>query len=175
MLAYIVNNLGNVELLLGNYSAGLNYFKDSMTIREEIADKRGISASNITISNAYRLLGEYEKALHYQFAGLKLALELNYSSGMCVSLCQTGLLADNFGLPEDAVKFMAASAKGQESTGFAMDYTDNIGQAEVMERLRREMGDQFDLLWREGQSLEIIEAVHLVISQPGLISHADTI
>jgi class 3 adenylate cyclase/uncharacterized protein HemY len=78
--------------LRANYLEALNYYQLSLKIREEIGDKKGISASLYNIGNIYLRQGNYPQALDYHQRSLKIEEEINNIEGVALSLGNIGVI-----------------------------------------------------------------------------------
>ncbi len=70
--ALSLNNLGLWYLNLSLYSEAYNFFNLSYKKFEEINNDKGIFVAILNLGNLYFYLGNFEKALSYQFKALKL-------------------------------------------------------------------------------------------------------
>lgn len=61
-----LNNLGGIYFYVyGNPRKAIAYFEQSLTLREEIGDERGISFAKILMSACYNRCGDYERSKQY--------------------------------------------------------------------------------------------------------------
>jgi serine phosphatase RsbU (regulator of sigma subunit) len=77
-VAYSLNNIGNVYENLKDNDKALEYYLESLEIREKINDIKGISISLNSIAIVSNKLGDNNKAFIYAQKSLKLAQELGY-------------------------------------------------------------------------------------------------
>ena len=75
-----------------NYQEAVNYYQRSLKIREEIKDKKGISASLYNIGNIYIRQGNFRQALDYHQRSLKIEQEIDNKEGIALSLGIIGLI-----------------------------------------------------------------------------------
>ena len=71
-IASIYNNLGYVECLLGEGTAGLGYCESGLEIREQLGLLRETGMSHTTIADACRYLGRNEQALEHLDQALRI-------------------------------------------------------------------------------------------------------
>lgn len=62
----IIANLGEVNMLLGNYNAALKYQLETVRLQESTNDFSNLIENYNHISTIYNKLGDYEKALNYK-------------------------------------------------------------------------------------------------------------
>lgn len=58
-----LNNLGNIEHIIGNYAKALQHYVHSHELKVKTGDKRGIVVALFNIGSIYVEMGEYDKAL----------------------------------------------------------------------------------------------------------------
>ncbi|MBW8060808.1 MAG: tetratricopeptide repeat protein, partial [Solirubrobacterales bacterium] len=72
-----LNNIGYIYNLQGNPDKALEYYLQSLEIRKEINDKRGIAESLNNIGAIYKNQGNPDKALEYYLQSLEIQKEIN--------------------------------------------------------------------------------------------------
>ncbi|MEO6637742.1 MAG: histidine kinase dimerization/phosphoacceptor domain -containing protein, partial [Ginsengibacter sp.] len=65
-------NLGEVNLLMGNYQEALGYQLETVRLQEENKDNSNITENYLHVSNIYEHLGDYKSSLAYQKKALKM-------------------------------------------------------------------------------------------------------
>ena len=75
------SNAGNIALSADKYANAIDYYTQSLKIREEIGDKQGIANSLNNIGNIYKDQGDYTKALDYSTRALSIAQEIGAAIG----------------------------------------------------------------------------------------------
>lgn len=65
-------NLGEVNLLMGNYKEALGYQLETVRLQEENKDNSNITENYLHVSNIYEHLGDYKSSLAYQKKALKM-------------------------------------------------------------------------------------------------------
>jgi G-protein signaling modulator 2 len=72
--------LGNVHILLKEYSTAIDFHLNHLQIAIELEDKIGESRAYWSLSNAFASLGDLENAIHYANKHLNLARQLGDST-----------------------------------------------------------------------------------------------
>ena len=114
----------------GNYSEALKNYLESLKIRVEMGDKKGVAASYNNIGVIYEKQGNYPEALKNHFAALKLREEINDKDGISSSYNNLGevyRLQNNY--PEALKNHLAAlkiEEKINDEYSIATSYN-NIG------------------------------------------------
>ena len=103
--------------LKANYLEAVNYYQRSLKIREEIGDKKGISASLYNIGNIYIRQGNYVQALDYHHRSLKIEQEIDNIEGVALSLGNIGIIYSEQGNYPKALDYYKRGLKIQEELG----------------------------------------------------------
>lgn len=74
--------LGNVNFLQGNYNDALDNFRKSLSISEELSDKKSISNCYNYIGNVYKNQGNYSQSIEYYLKAVKTFEELGDKRGI---------------------------------------------------------------------------------------------
>ncbi|MEZ4687766.1 MAG: tetratricopeptide repeat protein [Bacteroidia bacterium] len=64
-IAAILNNIGLIYNDQGNYPRALEYYQNSLAIKEELGDQKGIAGGLVNIGIIYYGQGNYPRALEY--------------------------------------------------------------------------------------------------------------
>jgi len=119
-LKFLANNLhrkGNLYTNRYDFPKALEYFNESLKLREEIGDKSGISASLLSIGNTYYYQGDIQKAIDYYKKSLKLSEETGDKNNISRSLNNIGIMyADMDDIPK-ALEYYNKNLKVQEELG----------------------------------------------------------
>jgi serine phosphatase RsbU (regulator of sigma subunit) len=91
-MAACLNDIGNINAYQNNLTKALGYFLQSLKIKEEIGDKRGIALSNGNIGAIYTELKNYDLAINYYFKSLKARKELGDKKGLAICYDDLGQL-----------------------------------------------------------------------------------
>lgn len=71
-IAATIANLGEVNLLMGNYKEALGYQLETVKLQEQNNDKSNLIENYLHVSNIYEHLGDYHSALDYHKKALAL-------------------------------------------------------------------------------------------------------
>lgn len=124
------NTIGASYQVKGNYLKAIDFYQQSLKIREKLRDNRGVSSSLANIGSIYINIGEFEKALYYQLKSLKIFQQIDNKEGMASSLNNIGVIYKNLSDYPKALEYNQRSLKLYEEIGdkqgIAASY-DNIG------------------------------------------------
>ncbi|OFX23209.1 MAG: hypothetical protein A2033_13900 [Bacteroidetes bacterium GWA2_31_9] len=130
-LAASYNDLGIHFFYKGDYNQALEYYFNSMKIREELNDISALATVYNNIGASYNNLSNYTNALEYYLKALKIEEESNNKAGMARCYNNIGII---YYVNENYVKtldYFIKSAKIKEelsdSIGLASSYN-NIGE-----------------------------------------------
>jgi len=84
------NHMGNFYYDEGDYGRALEYFLNSIKIREERADRKGVAAAMSNMGNIYERTGNYTKCLDLYFKSLKVFEEIKDERGQAALLNNIG-------------------------------------------------------------------------------------
>ncbi|CAF5049762.1 unnamed protein product, partial [Rotaria magnacalcarata] len=77
-----LGNIGNVNYLLQDYSASIEYLDKRLTIAKESNDRAGQRRAHGNLGNAYLYLEDFDKALHHYREAMNLSELMNDESSM---------------------------------------------------------------------------------------------
>jgi serine phosphatase RsbU (regulator of sigma subunit)/Tfp pilus assembly protein PilF len=112
--AFALNSFGIIYEDQGDYAKAVEYYTQSLKIREEIGDKKGIATSLNNIGNIYQEQGDYAKAIEYYTQSLKIYEEIGNKHGIAGSLGNIGNIYDYQGESTKAIEYYTQSLKIQE-------------------------------------------------------------
>jgi tetratricopeptide (TPR) repeat protein len=98
-----LNRLGLCYFYLGQYEKAITYQQQSLEIKEEIGDRRGVASSLGNLANCYGSLGQYEKAIAHQQQSLEINEEIGNRQGVATSLGNLGICYYYLGQYEKAI------------------------------------------------------------------------
>ena len=78
-----------------NYLKAIEFYQQSLKIREELGDRKGISSSLANIGSIYINIEEFEKALDYQKKSLVMFEEMKNREGTASALNNIGVIYNN--------------------------------------------------------------------------------
>ncbi len=96
-----LNAIGVANNLMGNYEAGLSYFRHTMTISEAIKDSQALATAYNNIGITLETTGQYDEALTFYFSALKLREAINDQKGIAGTLGNIGIV---YGIHKDYTK-----------------------------------------------------------------------
>lgn len=76
-LAVITGNIGNVYVGMNDYNTAYKYFKDCLTIFEDIKNPDGIARAHISMGIALWGLGKFDEALEFVKKNFRIFIELD--------------------------------------------------------------------------------------------------
>lgn len=91
-LGNALNQAGEANRFMSNYSTAHRYYIESLKIREEIGDKKGIAGSKNNIGLVFESQKNPQAALRYYFESLQLKEELNDKRGIAGTLNNIGII-----------------------------------------------------------------------------------
>ena len=137
-----------------NYLEAVNYYQRSLKIREEIDDKKGISASLYNIGNIYLRQGNYLQALDYHQRSLKIEQEIDNVEGIALSLGIIGIIYSEQSIYPKALEYYERGLKIQEEIG------DKFGAATTLANIGliyKQQGDYSKALVYQAKALKMRE------------------
>jgi serine phosphatase RsbU (regulator of sigma subunit) len=125
-----LNTIGASYQVKGNFIKAIDFYQQSLKIREELKDFKGVASSLANIGSIYININEFDKALEYQLRSLKLAEEMGNKESMASSLNNIGIVYQNLAEYQKALDYNKKSLKLYETLndkqGVAASYA-NIG------------------------------------------------
>ena len=126
-----LNNLGVNYYMKGNYPLALNYFEQSLALREEFNDTANIVKTLNNLGVLSQVVGNYEKALAFFQKSLLFKMSLSDTLSIAKTLSNIGVIYLDLHKYEDAGKFMHQALSYyyslNDSSGIAVSYN-NLGQ-----------------------------------------------
>ncbi len=118
-----------------------------------------VAADCISLSEAHHRAGQLTEASRFLVEGLRSALEQGQTSMLALGLVGGGRLAEDRGRLELAATANAAGERGLRETGLRMTPNDIEISERLVERLRGELGDDYDRLVAEGEAIDAVELI----------------
>jgi CHAT domain-containing protein/tetratricopeptide (TPR) repeat protein len=119
-------NIGAIYKSQGDIDIALEYYQESLEMRQEINDKKGIASSSNNIASIYKDKGEIAKALQYYEQSLTLFKEVEYKRGISLLHNSIGHLYQEQGNYPKALEYM------QESVLISRQYGDKMQEAAAL-------------------------------------------
>jgi signal transduction histidine kinase len=104
-------NIGNTQVLLGDYKDALQYHLKALQLFEELNNKKGISFCYQDIGLDFFELQQYNHALSYTKKSLDIKSELNDQRGIATSLTQMGGVCQGLNQYDSALAYYFKSLK----------------------------------------------------------------
>ena len=154
--ANVIYRKGLICYQQSDYVKAIDYYNQSLKIRNEISDKLGVSYSLNSIGLAYSNQGDYAKALDYYNKSIKISKELNNKGRISTTLYNIGLLYYNQSDIPNALEYFNKSIKIDEELGDkkGISYSLNIIGI-IFER----QGDYSKAIDYYNRSLKILEEI----------------
>jgi serine phosphatase RsbU (regulator of sigma subunit) len=90
-----LNTIGASYQVRGNFIKAIEFYQQSLKIREQLNDIKGVSSSLANIGSIYISIGEFEKALSYQLKSLDIFERTKNQAGMASALNNLGVIYKN--------------------------------------------------------------------------------
>ncbi len=136
-LASALFSLGNSNRKLGNQQKSLEYFRQSLAIREKIGDLNGVALSNWGIGLVMNNTNKFEQALVH----LKVALENNRKTKnvyqeaiVLMSISHAYLHLENYKKAEENIQLALEKAKEAESKTLVVQALENLVKIEAAQK-----------------------------------------
>jgi tetratricopeptide (TPR) repeat protein len=152
-LANVYNNLGTLELGRNNEKAK-KYFRESITIKEDLGDRKGIQKSSYNLGILLKKQGDLLQAEKLYKKSLSIANELGDKAGISSSFNSLAILLLERGKIEEAEKLYRQSLAIKEELGDKKGISLIMGNIANLLKSRGEI-DEAEKLYR--QSLAIRE------------------
>jgi tetratricopeptide (TPR) repeat protein len=114
----ILNELGEISYVLGEYDKALEYAEKSLKINKEIGRKDRITADLANIGNIYVLKGEVDRGLKYYQDALKINREIGYKQGEADTLNSIGDVYLEKGATDDGLKYCQEALRINREIGY---------------------------------------------------------
>jgi serine phosphatase RsbU (regulator of sigma subunit) len=125
-----LNTIGASYQVKGNYIQAIDFYQQSLKIRERMNDLESVAGSLANIGGIYINIGVFDKALEYQMRSLNLAEKMKNKPNIASSLNNLGIIYQNLGQFEKALYYNQRSLKMYmelgDKQGIAASYA-NIG------------------------------------------------
>lgn len=100
-----LNNIGAIQEVLGNFTEALKCHRESLRIREEQEDRKGISQSIINIGISLEGLGNHQEALKNFFRSLEITREIENHKTEAEALQNIGISYVSLNSFEEALSY----------------------------------------------------------------------
>ncbi|WP_458789459.1 CHAT domain-containing protein, partial [Adonisia turfae] len=151
-----LNNIGGIYDSQGDYIQALDYYQQSLAIRQDIGDRRGEGMMLNNIGGIYDSQGDYIQALDYYQQSLAIRQDIGDRRGVGESLNNIGGIYDSQGDYSQALDYY------QQSLAIRQDIGDRRGVGESLNNIGGiydSQGDYPQALDYYQQSLAILQTV----------------
>jgi tetratricopeptide (TPR) repeat protein len=150
--AKILDELGQISYLLGDYDRASNYLKQELKISEEIDYKKGVASSLHQLGMLAQATGDLIEARRLYGESLKIKQDLGDKSGVASSLHQLGMLAQDEGDLGEARRLYDESLKIKQDPGDKSGVASSLHQLGMLAQDEGDLGEARRLY---GESLKI--------------------
>jgi predicted ATPase/class 3 adenylate cyclase len=116
-----LNSCGNLACQLGRYSEATRHYEQSLSIRRELGDERGIAATLNNLGNVYLLQRDHDRAGPLFLEGLALFRKLGNERGLAACLINVASVRNAKG------DYLEAGKNAAEALEIFRKVGDNIG------------------------------------------------
>ncbi len=113
-MASALNTQGASFYVKGEYNKAVDYFTQSLKIKEEIGDKKGVASTLNNIGIILKNLGDYDKAIDHYNKSIKIKEEIGDKKGLAFPLNNIGAIYQAQGDYSKAIDFYFQSLKIEE-------------------------------------------------------------
>ena len=161
----MLNNLGYVARGMNELDDALLFCDESVGLRREIGDWRGLVLSLENRGYIEIELGRLSAARSSLTETIELALELGYREGISGAILPLGAVEAFEGRFETGIRLMSAALRSDREEGLSTDEAEQrvLDSALALPRATLE-ASTIDRLWAEGAELNFDDAVTLALA-----------
>jgi predicted ATPase/DNA-binding CsgD family transcriptional regulator len=165
-MAQVLNILGEMSRVDGDYETAQSYYQESLAIRRELGDTRGVAVSLINLGHVAYHRGTYQEATKFFEESLAMFQRIESTRGTidCLDGLAGVLGAEH--MPERAARLFGAAEQLRETAqiGLIVAYPDQMEydfyKASVRSQLTEEV---FAAAWREGSAMTLEQAIEYAL------------
>jgi tetratricopeptide (TPR) repeat protein len=149
----------------GDYLEARSFYEESLAIRRELGDERGIGVSlhNLGFVATYR--GDYRQAAAFFEESLPLFQKLGSKRGIFCSLEGLAGVAGGKGQSERAGRLIGAVEALYAAFHMRLDYVDQIQHDRNVAAVRAQLDEAtFAAVWAEGRAMTLEQAVDYALA-----------
>jgi tetratricopeptide (TPR) repeat protein len=120
--SFILFNLGNIYIYLGEIKKAIEYIQAALTIYKEIYDRDGESGALGKLGNAYSFLDDNEKAINCYQEAIKISQEIDDRQNEGVWVGELGKVYNHIGKVEKAIQHF------QEALDISREVEDKLNE-----------------------------------------------
>jgi tetratricopeptide (TPR) repeat protein len=138
----------------GEVEAARRYYEESLALRRELGDPRGVAWSLNGLGRVAQRQGDFQAAQQYHEESLTIRRELGDQRGIADCLEELAQAAGGQGQPERAVRLFGAAHALRHALGAPLSPPEQPRQEEQLAALRTALGDAaFRTAWEAGQGM----------------------
>ena len=167
-IAILLNNLGYVTFLQGQYSAARALHEESLAIRRELKDSGGIAYSLSGLGDVALQQGDYSAAGAFVRDALSIRRELGDKMGIAELLEKQAAVIGAIGNTLHAAHIGGAAERLREEIGSPLTPDERIRHDRHMAAARAAVGDDtaFNRAWQEGRAISLEQAIEISLEAP---------
>ena len=155
--AIVLNNIGICHSELKSYNLSLEYYMESLKIKEELKDKEGIGNALNNIGQSYFYLNDLSKSLEYTKKAERIAIEINNRKRMATTFTNMGRIYMAKGETERAENYLLNSVKLKKELN---DKWELAFTMKILAELYMNMGNNNRAIIQAESSLKLSEEIN---------------
>ena len=158
--ARVLDGLAHLTRLQGDYRVARALCEQSLAIRRELGDRRGIATSLHDLGMVAYERGDYRAARALYEESLAILRELGYRSRIATALESFARLAAAEAQVGRVARLLGAAESLREAIGTPLRPTQRADYAHAVAAARAELGEEaFAAAWAEGQAMSVEQAI----------------
>jgi CHAT domain-containing protein len=125
-IALLMNNLGYVYFMHGDYEQALEFYRKGLQLSNEIGSKAVVAMLFTNTGNVYYAQGDYAQASDFMLKSLKLHEEMGDKTGTAIVLNNLGSVYNEQGEHARALETLQRSLKLAEEIGLSQIITSSL-------------------------------------------------
>jgi len=166
-IAFALNGFGELMRIQKRYLEAKTFYEESIKFRNKQEGEKG-SAALCNLANIERHLGNDDAAYELFVQALEFSVRVNYTFLECAALMGLAGIMAARGNPQLAARLMGSIEATLEINGHNIQPTDQEDYDRSINDARSRLDDEtFILLWAEGRTMSLDEAVELALTASG--------
>ena len=162
-----MGNLGEVAIAEQEYAHARSFLDESLSLRREIGDERGIAFCLIRFANLECACHNYSQARDLYREGLSLYRKVGDRRAIASALQGWAELSASLGQIVPAVRLWSAAEMIYQSLGAVLPPSYLSRYAQALAHARRELGEEaFQQAWDEGKEINSDQLIDSLLSDP---------
>jgi non-specific serine/threonine protein kinase len=149
----------------GNLERAHELIEDNANTGRAHSLPTSLAHSLVTLSRVHLSMGQVEDACRDQLEGLELEVAIQDGWGIALALDNASFVAASRGRFEDAARIQGGTAAHRERLAVALPVLSPAEDDALNTRLRAELGNRFDAIYKEGRSLGTSEVVAMALAE----------